>query len=131
VAKSGYQSDNVLNGTLRDASFVEPAAIWVALFIGPTGTGAEVTGAGYSRVQHGPGDTFWTDPAASGESANIGDLTYGEPTTDWGVMFDFGQFDSQTGGNELYRDNLLAPRTVLAGQGAPRFEDGDLIVKEV
>jgi hypothetical protein len=127
VAKSPEQSANVLNGTLRDTAFVQPAEIWVALFNNET---TEVTGAGYARVQHGPGDAFWTDPGTSGQSANIGDVTYGEPTTDWGVIPIFAHFDAENGGTEIYKDTLLAPRTVLAGQGAPRIEAGDMIVQE-
>ena len=133
MAKSDYQEAQVLDGTLRTSAFVKPAGVYVALFTtvtDDTGGGTEVTGGGYTRIQHGPSDATWTDPAGTGVTANIGDIQFPDPTGDWGTVGWFALFDAATSGNMLYHGALVAPKIVNGGQGGPKFPDGNLSVTE-
>ena len=133
MAKSDYQEANVLNGTLRTATFTEPAAIYVALFTSPTsdaGGGTEVSAGGYARVQHGPGDSFWSAPTLAGLVQNVGNIQFADPTADWGTITHFALYDAVTAGNSLYHGPLTASVSVTNGQLGPRFGDGALQVTE-
>lgn len=133
MAKSDYQEANVLNGTFRTASFTEPAAIYVALFTAPpddSGGGTEVSGGGYARIQHGPGDSFWSAPTLAGLIQNVGDIQYGDPSANWGTITHFALFDAVSAGNMLYHGALTASVVVNNGDGGPRFADGALQVTE-
>ena len=134
MAKSDYQEANVLDGTLRTGAFAKPAGVYVALFTSPTddaGGGTEVTGNGYARVQHGPGDANWSAPTAGGLTQNIGTIQFPDPSGgNWGTITHFALYDAVTGGNMLYHGALTGSVVVNDGDGGPRFSDGALQVTE-
>lgn len=134
MAKTDYQEAQVLNGTLRTAAFTKPPGLYVALFTSPTsddGTGTEVSGGAYARVQHGPSDATWTAPTAGGTSANIGDIQFPDPSgANWGTVTHFALYDSVSAGNMLYHGTLSAAKVINDGDGGPKFSDSALSVTE-
>jgi hypothetical protein len=134
MAKSDYQEANVLNGTLRTAAFAKPAGVYVALFTtapDDAGGGTEVSGGGYTRIQHGPSDATWTAPTTGGSTANIGDVQFPDPSgANWGTVTHFALYDAATNGNQIYWGALSASKVINDGDGGPKFADGALQVTE-
>lgn len=123
---SSYGKGQFLNHLLRAGTFAKPTGIWVALF---KADGTEMSGGGYARVQHGPGDAFWRDQVSgNGISSNIGPIAFPTPTgADWGQAASFRIYDDATAGNELGAGVLQAPKTINVGDPAPTFPDGALV----
>ena len=118
------------NHLFRTATFAKPAALYVALHTAdPTdaGTGAEVTGGAYARVQRNPLDANWTAASATdGATTNAADIVYPAPTANWGVVTHFSLWDAATAGNMLAHGPLTTPRTINSGDPAPSFAAGAL-----
>ena len=127
MALSEYTRGQLIGHLLRTSTYSKPAAVYVALF---KGDGNEMSGGGYARVQHGPGDAYWRDQTAgNGQSTNIGAITFPTPeTTNWGVATAVRLFDASTGGNEIGAGVLSSPKTINVGDPAPTFPDGALLV---
>lgn len=125
--KSTYAQVNVLTGFLRTAAFTKPSTVYVALRTDAT---TEVTGGSYARVQVGPSDATWSDPAGTGISSNVGVIQFADATANWGTVTHFALMDAVSGGNELYSAALDATRVVNSGDTGPRFDAGDLTVQE-
>ena len=110
----------------------KPADIWVALHTAdPTdaGTGTEVSGGSYARVQNDPLDGNWTaGTATNGQTANVGDLTYPSPTANWGTATHLGLRDASTSGNLLLYGPLTTAKVISNGDPAPKFAAGALTV---
>jgi hypothetical protein len=106
--------------------------IWVALHTAdPTdaGTGAEVTGGSYARVQVDPADANWSAPDATGGlTANVSDIVFPAPTANWGSITHTSTWDRGTGGNMGYYGALTPAKTVNNGDPAPRFPAGSLTI---
>jgi hypothetical protein len=106
--------------------------IYIALHTAdPTdaGTGAEVTGGAYARVQVDPSDANWSAPDATGGlTANVSDIVFPAPTANWGSITHTSTWDRQTGGNMGYYGALTTPKTVNNGDPAPRFPAGSLSI---
>lgn len=92
-------------------------AMVVALWIGdPTDTGsggAEVSAAGYTRLETTPSD--WT-AAVVGSLANGATLTFPVALADWGEVTHFALFN--TYGDMLFHGPLTSPQTITTGQVA-------------
>ncbi|HET8778000.1 MAG TPA: hypothetical protein VFN76_10105 [Candidatus Limnocylindria bacterium] len=104
-----------------------PSAIYVALFTAVTdaeaGTGTEVTGGGYARVEATNAFGAPTDGAGS----NTAVITFPVPTANWGTVTHFCVMDAPTGGNAITAiKTLTASRTINNGDAAPSFAIGDL-----
>lgn len=132
---SDYLEGELGKHILRTGSFTKPSAIWLALFTvapdddGTGGAEISITSTGYGRVQCGPADASWSAPAAgNGAFVNLLDFQYGAPLLDWGEIVAFGLYDAETGGSFLISDDLLVPKTVNAGDLAPKFAAGDLTI---
>ena len=114
----------------RTASFAKPAAIYIALHTAdPTdaGTGAEVSGGAYARVQRNPLDANWTAASATdGATTNAADIVFPSPTANWGSVTHFSLWDAATAGNMLAHGPLTTPRTINNGDPAPSFAAGAL-----
>ena len=130
-AATDYLEEALIRHIFRTGVFDKPTALWVALFTempSDSDTGTEVSGNGYARVQHGPADDKWTAPTGgSGETSNIGVITFPAPIGNWGQVIGGGVFDAPVGGNLLLRGVLPVPRTVEGGAPAPVFAQGDMI----
>lgn len=127
---SDYLEGQLRTHLFRTGSFAKPAALYVALHTAdPTdaGTGAEVTGGAYARVQRNPLDANWTAASAvDGTTSNAADIVFPAPTANWGTVTHCSLWDAATGGNMLAHAPLNTPRTINSGEPAPSFAAGAL-----
>lgn len=106
----------------RDGTPTKPAAVYIALFTtdpGKDGSGTEVTGSGYARVQHGPGNTFWTAADVAGRTSNLGQIAFPTATGDWsgGANITWAAtYDAVSGGNIRHKMQITTPKPVLNGE---------------
>ena len=116
----------------RTGSFTKPAALFVSLHTAdPTdaGTGAEVAGGSYARVQREPLDANWSAPdGVGGLTDNVAVITFPAPTANWGVVTHFAIWSALTLGNMLIHGALTTPKTINSGDAAPSFAIGALDV---
>lgn len=102
--------------------------LWVGYLTGnpgETGTGPEVSGNAYARVQlfdsaaatgvFGP-VTANTSPATGSYCANSSDVEFPIATGNQGTITHIGIWDAQTGGNMIAYKELAVAQTVTAGQ---------------
>jgi hypothetical protein len=104
-----------------------PTALWLGLFTAVTnaeaGTGTEVSGGSYARVNVTTAFGAPTDGAGSNTAA----ITFAGPTANWGTVTHFAIFDASTSGNAVTAlKALAAARTINNGDAAPSFAIGDL-----
>src|SRR5690348_2683613 len=129
-AMSDYLEVQLRKHIFRTGSFTKPSALWVSLHTAdPTdaGTGTEVSGGSYARVQNDPADGNWSAPdATGGVTANVGDLTFPAPTGNWGTITWAAVWDAATSGNMIARAQLSVAKTVNSGDAAPKFLAGSL-----
>ena len=113
----------------RTAAIAKPTGIYVALFKTlpkADGTGGfEISGGGYARIKHGPGDAQW---AASGPGAlyNAVPVKFPAPTADWGDIIGVGFYTALTGGSLLNAVALNTPITLKAFDTPLEFAVGEL-----
>ena len=114
------------------AGLTKPTNLFVALHTAdPTdaGTGTEVSGGSYARVQRNPLDANWTAASATdGITTNAADITFPAPTANWGVVTHVAVWDASTGGNLIGHVALTTPKTVNNGDAAPKFLAGSLSI---
>jgi hypothetical protein len=127
---SNYLEGQLRAHLFRSGTFLKPAALYISLHTAdPTdaGTGTEVTGGSYARVQRNPSDANWSAGSATdGTTDNVGDLIFPAPTANWGTITHFGIWDAATGGNLLCHGAMTTPRAVNSGDTAPQFAAGSL-----
>ena len=136
--KSDALETEILNHYFRTATASKPTNEFIALFTAdPTdaGSGAEVTGTGYARVQVAVADAQWGAPADDGSGnmqiTNTNAVTFPTPGGNWtGPITYFGVMSALTGGTLRYSGALATPRTVNNGDTAPSFAAGQLTIKE-
>ncbi len=130
---SAYLENKLVDHIFRTASFAKPTHLYVALMV----AGVEVSGGSYARVQNDALDTHWTatQGGTSGNSSGSGGattnavvLTYPAPTADWGLIDEVVIYDASTSGNEIGRGPLVNTILVKAGDQAPRFNPGEIVV---
>jgi hypothetical protein len=130
-AMSDYLEEQFINHLFRSSTFAKPAALWVSLHTAdPTdaGTGTEVSGGSYARVQNDPDDANWDDPGSTGgQTANTADIVFPDPTGNWGTITWSAIFDAPTGGNMIARAQLGSPKVVSSGDAGPKFPAGSLV----
>lgn len=130
--------DHIFRGVAYSAT--SPAYFYVALFTSActdSTRGTEVTGAGYARVAVERSTTAWLstqgdDDVSAGTTgiiANAAIVQFPAPVSAWGVITAFGIEDAATGGNEIVCTNLIAPKTINAGDAAPSFGVGNLTIR--
>lgn len=138
MSKSNDLETQFLNHTYRTNTFTKPTNQWVALFTADPaedGSGAEVTGGGYARVQVACADASWSAPADDGSGnmqiTNAAAVTFPTPSGNWtGPITHFAMMSASTGGVVRHKGALGTPRTVNNGDTAPTFAIGDLVIKE-
>lgn len=138
MAMSKYLANKLIDHIFRTASFSKPTNLYWALFTTDptiTGSGTEVSGGSYARVQLDPLDTNYTatqggtSGASSGtpsKTTNAVAVTFAAPTADWGTVGWWGLFDAPSGGNLLLEGALLSTQTVRNGDTAPSFPIGSI-----
>lgn len=91
------------------------------------GVEVSTSGTNYGRVQI-LNSNGWVGPAAGAnrEFSNASDLLFNVPSANWGTISGAVLFDAQTGGNLYYIAYLTTPKSVNAGDGAPKVLAGQL-----
>ncbi len=110
-------------------SVTRPTAIHLALFTAVSdaeaGTGTEVTGGSYARVNITT--SFGAPSSPGGSGSNTSAITFAAPTANWGTVTHYGIFDASTAGNAVTAlKALTASRIINNGDSAPSFAIGDL-----
>lgn len=122
---SDYTEANIIEATLRGASFPVIAGTYIALFINdPTDanvTGGEVQTASWPTYvrkdcSNGSGgvSSGW-NPASNGVSANAKLLSFPANNGPTVIIGFIGIYDAATGGNLLYHAPLVTSKTLLVG----------------
>lgn len=129
---SNYLEVELRKHIFRTGSFTKPAALYVSLHTAdPTdaGTGTEVSGGSYARVQRDPADANWTGASATdGLTDNAAIITFPTPTANWGVVTHFGIWDASSAGNLITFGAITPNKTINNGDPAPSFATGALDV---
>lgn len=127
---SDYLEVELRKHLFRTGSFTKPSALHISLHTAdPTdaGSGTEVSGGSYARVQRDPLDANWTGASSTdGLTDNAAAITFPAPTANWGVVTHFGIWDASTAGNLLIHGALTTPKTINNGDAAPSFATGAL-----
>jgi hypothetical protein len=114
----------------RTGSMTKPAQLHISLHTAnPTdvGTGTEVSGGSYARVQRDPSDANWTAASSTdGIVTNAADIVFPSPTANWGLITHVGVWDAAVAGNLICYAALSASKTVNSGDAAPKFLAGQL-----
>lgn len=113
---SDYLEVKLLNLTLNGSAFTAVDDPYISLHTAdPTdaGTGTEVSGTGYTRVQA----EFATASGADGSVATTTDTTWAAAGASWGTVGWIGIWDAggTSGGNMLYHTALDAAKTIDTG----------------
>jgi hypothetical protein len=117
-AASNYLENKVLDHTLRNASFTQPAGLFIGLFTGnalnnlEAGTLTEevsTSGTGYVRKPV----TFGN--AVTGTATNSGTVTFDPAETTWGNITAIAILDTVTTGNVLFYGNLTTAKLIETG----------------
>lgn len=113
-----------LNISLRGATWVVVATVYLALFITATtdaGGGTEVTGGSYARQAA----TFGAP--SGGASTTTGDITFPTATADWGTVTHAAIYDAVSSGNSQYHGAMSSSKIVDNGD-IIKFLTGNLTV---
>lgn len=111
---SDYLEQALLNATLRATAYTSPAKIYVALHTAdPTDDGSvgEVVGNGYARQE-----IAFSAPTSDGTAykcVNSADVTFPDPTGNWGTITHLSLWDADTAGQCLYTlpDTNVTPKS--------------------
>lgn len=122
---SDYAENKLLDHLLGVSPYTPPASVWLALFLSDptdTGSGTEVSGNSYQRIQA----TFGA--AVNGATSNASELTFPTPTgLGWGDVTHAAIFDAQSNGNMLFSGQLSQTKTVGTGT-LVKFLVGSVVV---
>lgn len=116
---TNYTEERVLTGLVNGTSItLSTGKPYIGLLTSApndaSGTGTEVSGGGYTRVQvgsTGQGNFTVTD----GTAVNDAEFKWDDATGNWGSVSNVALYDSATGGNMLIYGNLLGAVTVNEG----------------
>lgn len=114
AAASNYLETAIINHVLGNATFTQPATLYLAAFTSDNGleagdTSGEVTGGSYSREVITFGDAV--GPTASNDSLVVFDTA----TADWGSITHLAIMDAATGGNVLYHGSVGTSKDIFTG----------------
>lgn len=108
-----------------------PAGLFCALFTAITdseaGTGTEVSGGSYARVNVGTAFGAAASPGGNGSNTSI--ITFPAPTANWGTVTHFALMDASTAGAPVSAIIALgASRVISSGDAAPQFAAAALTI---
>lgn len=118
----------------RTGSFTKPSALYLALHTGDPGAAGSANevstggGSSYVRAQLDPLDANWSAEATHGETKNLADITFPVPGANWGTITYMSIWDAASSGNCLMYGPLDASKNVNAGDPAPYFPIGEVMV---
>lgn len=128
AAMSDYLEQKILETVLNNAAFPSIATTYVSLHtadVTDAGTGTEVSGGSYARVDCG---AFTSMTAITdGQTENSAEIAFVQASASWGVVTHIGLWDAVSGGNLLLHGALTASKTVDSGDTF-KIAAGDLIV---
>lgn len=111
-------SEATLNAVFGDEhSTALPNTWYVALFLddpGESGTGTEVSGAGYTRAEVANDDGNW-EVTGFESKANAAQITFTEATGGWGEVTHWALFDDPSAGVAYFYGELSVPTEVFTG----------------
>ena len=126
---SDYVENQILNCYLNQTNITAPTNIYVGLHTAdPTdaGSGAEVSGNGYARVEIT--DKFGTASGTGGSVSSNADITgFTASGGNWGTVSHIGIWDASTSGNLLFHTALDSSATVNDGDSF-QISSGNLTV---
>ena len=125
-AKSNYLELKVLDHFLGTSSTSAPSNVYLALHTadpGEAGSGAEVSGNGYSRQAV----TFAAASSGSAASNSVEEFTASGGS--FGTVSHFGIWDASSSGNLLYYGALTASKVIADGDTL-RFASGAITISE-
>ena len=110
-------------------SVTRPTTLWMALYTAvidaEAGTGTEVSGGNYSRVQV----TSAFGAPSNGTLINTASITFPVPSANWGTITHVGIRDASTAGNAVTIIKALStPVTINGGDSPPGFNPGDIAI---
>jgi len=129
---SGYSENEIAEWLFKNTDMpVSPSNVYVSLHTAdegenPDGTN-EVSAADYDRASTAPAD--WTIGGTDGPTVaeNANNISFGDPTNNWGTITHFALWDASTGGNPLIKTvQLGSSKTVDADTDELFFSAGDL-----
>lgn len=117
LIKHFFRTGNIAAISVQAVALLTTIAIDSDSGIFTAGTGVEVAGGGYLRVDHPPLDANWAASAGGdGVTSNIGLITYPKATANWGLpdIEGFALCDNVTvnTGNMLYHSAVATPKPV-------------------
>lgn len=113
MSSSFYFANEIANAYFRQETPTIPSTLYIGLFLSVLsreGTGTEISAPSYSRKE-----ITLTAPV-NGIVNNENAITFDEAQEDWGVVTNYGVFDSITGGNLIFSDSLLFNDSVSSGE---------------
>lgn len=127
---SGYTENEVLEWLVKNTDMpVSPTNIYVSLHTADEGENPdgsnEVGAADYTRASTAPAD--WTIGGTDGPTTvdNANEISFGDPSNDWGTITHFGLWDASTSGNPLIATVALnSSKTVQADTDELKFAAG-------
>lgn len=130
---SSWTSDAFLNLLFRGVAFPSlPSDLWLSAHTDDPGdTGAnEVTASGYQRIAIARSTTAWSAPGdGTGgvrEITSASNLTFPNPTANWGTITHLGVWDASSGGQFLWSFQLPSPVSITAGGNPLQVTAGQL-----
>jgi hypothetical protein len=113
MPSSFYFANEIANTYFKGNTATVPTTLYIALFLGTIardGTGAEISAPSYSRKEIKL--TAPTNGIVNNEEA----VVFDQAQEEWGVITNYGVFDSATGGNLIFSDSLLFNDSVSSGE---------------
>jgi hypothetical protein len=136
---SDYLSNKIIDLWLRGQAYSWPANTYEALFSGApsnAGGGTEISAGGYARVAVASSMAAWSgtqssastsaSSGTSGDSHNIGAITFPSPTADYTIVAG-GEYDASSSGNLLNWGLFDRPRSIVNGGSAPAYAAGQRV----
>jgi len=116
---SDYAAEGLLDLMFRNQAFsvTNTYVGFTTTVCSDSAAGTEVSGGSYAREiinEYTGGTPEWT-AASAGAVSNNGDVTFTDPTGDWGTVVAVGYWDAATVGNFLMYDNAVTDQAITSG----------------
>lgn len=121
-AASNYLENKLLDHTLRNTAYSQPAGLWLALFTNDSTNAAANLEAGTLTDEVAPAGggayarkaiTF--DAASGGSAASAATVTFDAATANWGTITHVAVMDASTSGNVLFWGAVTTSKTIETG----------------
>ena len=113
MPSSFYFANEIANTYFKGNTPTVPTTLYIGLFLSPitrSGAGTEVSASSYTRKEIKL--TAPTNGIVNNEEA----VVFDQAQEEWGVITNYGVFDSDVGGNLIFSDSLLFNNSVSAGE---------------